>query len=155
MVAQDITSAHDTYVQALYAQRNRSQVAHFQVFGPERYSVVELHDGLLPEVRGHVERFEGPDSLRAFDEWRARGAVGFAVVDGSGAVAAFEVIAIVPRDSDPEALGDPLIRLLGALARALPSPNEGHLHCFRWFMQVGSYQEITGRWGTSSQWDRW
>ncbi len=145
LVASDISTAHDVYLQAVYAQRNRPQVAHYGALElAKRCTVVPLNGGALGQVRALVSRFEGPAGLRSFDAWSHQEAFSAAILGEAENVESFQRVIRVARDADESELTDPLIRdSWRAWRHREPPPDEGDLFLFRWFMESESHNGLT------------
>lgn len=145
VLASDLSTAHDLVLQAAFAQRNRTQAAHYvPADGGPAFSAISLLEAPLGPVRDAVARFEGSEGLRSFDVWLPSSDLASAIVRDDGHVAAFQLAVRVPRDATSEDLTDPLVEASWQSWRErVNARDEGDLHLFRWFMDTERYQEIT------------
>jgi hypothetical protein len=144
MLTAGLSAAHDLVMQAAYAQRNRPQAAHYGAAASFDFSVVPLLEAPLPPIREAVVRFEGAAGLASFERWLPRGSLSSAIVDDDGGVAAFQMVVRLPYDATSEQLSDPVIEATWRRWRARgPSPSEGDLYLFRWFMDTERYHELS------------
>lgn len=141
----DMTERHELLLQALYARRNVPTVKQYLALElAQRSETVPLSPGNLEEIRGHIQRHEGDESLRSFDLWCPRASFTQVIMTSAGTVGAFEIIIRVPREAGPDDLTDPMIAAAWrAWRESGATPEDGDLYLFRWFMETESYQGFT------------
>lgn len=143
MLATDLSSAHEWYMQAAFTVRNRASSTPYASGLSHQCSVVSLREASLPPVRDAVLRFEGAAGVASLEAWLRREAFSSVVVDGEGVVSGFQIVLRVPYDATHEHLTDPIIASVWRDWRASCPERGGDLFLFRWFADVARYQDLT------------